>query len=122
MAFNPSKCKVLTITKSHFPVSFIYDLDGNVLERVCEFRDLGVVVNKNLSFTLYIECIVLKANRVSGIIKRTFGYSVPQYVKLKLFTTLVRPILENCSQVWSPSFKKDIYFIESTQRSMTKYV
>ncbi|MEE4246980.1 MAG: reverse transcriptase family protein [Kangiellaceae bacterium] len=122
MAFNPSKCKVLTITRSHSPVSFNYHLDGNVLERVCEFRDLGVVFNKNLSFTPHIECIVLKANRVSGIIKRTVGYSAPQYVKLRLFTTLVRPILENCSQVWSPSFKKDIYFIESTQRSMTKYV
>ncbi|ELT89742.1 hypothetical protein CAPTEDRAFT_136279, partial [Capitella teleta] len=75
-----------------------------------------------LQHTPHIECIVLKANRDSGIIKRTVGYSAPQYVKLRLFTTLVRPILENCSQVWSPSLKKYIYFIESTQRSMTKYV
>ncbi|ELU06674.1 hypothetical protein CAPTEDRAFT_96604 [Capitella teleta] len=109
MAFNPSKCKVLTITRSHSPVSFNYHLDGNVLERVCECRDLGVVFNKNLSFTPHIECIVLKANRVSGI-KRTVGYSAPQYVKLRLFTTLVRPILENCSQVWSP-LKKKIFIL-----------
>ncbi|ELU07582.1 hypothetical protein CAPTEDRAFT_117799 [Capitella teleta] len=102
MAFNPSKCKVLTITRSHSPVSFNY-LDGNVLERVCEFRDLGVVFNKNLSFTPHIECIVLKANSVSGTIKRTVCYRALQYVKLGFFTSLVRPILENCSQVWPPS-------------------
>ncbi|ELT97906.1 hypothetical protein CAPTEDRAFT_69356, partial [Capitella teleta] len=62
--------------------------------------------NKNLSFTPHIDCIDLIPNRVSGIIKRTVGYSAPQYVKLRLFATLVRPIIENCSQVWSPSLKK----------------
>jgi len=36
------------------------------------------------------------------------------------FITFVRPILEYCSVVWSPAFKKDIVRIEAVQRHFTK--
>ncbi|ELU09489.1 hypothetical protein CAPTEDRAFT_78287, partial [Capitella teleta] len=112
MIFNPSKCKILSITRSHTPVNFNYNLDGVILERVRQFNDLNVVFNHNLSFTSHIDSLIAKCNYVCGIIKRSVGYHAPQKLELQLFKSLARPILEYSSQVWSPSTKRDIYSIE----------
>ena len=40
---------------------------------VVEEKDLGVVFDKDLKFTSRVNQIVMKANRVLGIIKRTFA-------------------------------------------------
>ena len=123
MKYNATKCKLLTVTRSRSPIGFNYNLDGSMLESVGTFnKDLGVVIDKNLCFTSHIKSVVSKSNRVCGMIKRSVGYNAPQNVKLLLYKTLARPILEYCSQVWSPHLKKDILLIESVQRSMTNYI
>jgi len=122
MNFNPSKCKVLTISRSHAPVSFNYHLDGSILEHVGNFKDLGVVLDSSLSFKSHITALVSKSNRMNGIIKRSVGFKAPRNVKLQLFKTLVRPITEYSSQVWSPSMKNEIILIENVQRSMTRFI
>ena len=38
----------------------------------------------------------------------------------KLFTSLVRPVIEYVNWVWSPSFQYDIKDIENVQRRTTK--
>ncbi|ELT98030.1 hypothetical protein CAPTEDRAFT_142078 [Capitella teleta] len=55
------------------------------------------------------------------MIKRSIGFNVSTNVKLLLFKALARPILEYSSQVLSPHSKKEILFIESTQRGFTRY-
>ncbi|ELU15577.1 hypothetical protein CAPTEDRAFT_96895, partial [Capitella teleta] len=72
MLFNPSKCKILSITRLHTPVNSNYNHDGVILERVGQFKDLGAVFDHNLSFTSH----------------------APQKVKLQLFKSLARPILD----------------------------
>ena len=39
---------------------------------ITEEKDLGVVIDKNLKFTYYVNQIVLKANSLLGTIKCTF--------------------------------------------------
>jgi len=41
-------------------------------------------------------------------------------VLTRAFVIFVRPLLEYCSQIWSPRLHKDIYNIEHVQRSFTK--
>ena len=41
---------------------------------------------------------------------------------LKLYTTLVRPILELCCTVWSPHTISDIQSLEKVQRNAARYV
>ena len=60
-----------------------------------------------------------KANNVLGLIKRSFDY-MEQHTFLTLYCTLVRPILEYGSVIWSPHLKKDIDLIESIQRRATR--
>ena len=41
---------------------------------------------------------------------------------VKLYITYVRPILENCSAIWSPLLQRDIDLIESVQKRFTKFL
>ena len=41
---------------------------------------------------------------------------------LVLLKSLIRPILEYCSEVWSPYLKKDIVLLEQIQRSFTSKI
>lgn len=97
MSFNPLKCKVLSISRSHNHINYDYNVDGTVLESVGDFKDIGVVFNKNLTFTDHIECIVTKAKRVCHMLKRSVGYRASRNVKLKLYQALVRPHVEYSS-------------------------
>ena len=43
--FNTSKCKVLAVTRQHKYPIYDYSMEGIVLDRVNEMRDLGVTVD-----------------------------------------------------------------------------
>ena len=71
LKFNASKCEVLTITRRKSPVIHEYHLGDVILQCVQEVKDLGVTISSNLSWDLHVLRIVLKANRVLGLLKRT---------------------------------------------------
>ena len=56
-------------------------------------RDLGVVVDSQLSFKDHISQVISKSNKFLGIIRRSFVNLDKDTVKL-LFVGLIRPILE----------------------------
>jgi len=122
MKFNPTKCKVMSFTRSRNPIRYDYSIDGVTLEYVDCFTDLGVIVDCNLNFHSHIDSIVNKSSRVSGMIKRSVGFNAPQSVKLNLYKSLCRSILESASQVWSPHNKEKIRQIEAVQRQMSKFI
>ena len=122
MDFNPSKCKVLTVSRRKAPVVFNYNLNGIILEHVTSFRDLGVLVAADLSWKGHIETVVGKCNRVNGMIKRVVGYHAPPNVSLNLYKSLTRSITEYSSPVWSPQTTKELKQLESVQRNMTRFI
>ena len=61
--FNSSKCKVLTITRKKSPLIYAYQINFTVLSRVEKEKDLGVCVNKNLSWNDHICTILQKRTR-----------------------------------------------------------
>jgi hypothetical protein len=122
MNFNPSKCKVLSVTRSHAPFNFTYSINGQPLEHVGVFKDLGILIDQSLSFNQHVTNLVTKCNRVNGMIKRSVGFKAPSHVKLTLFNSLCRSHLEYCSQVWSPFNKSKVLSLESVQRSMTRFI
>ena len=62
----------------------------------------------------------LKANRMLGLIKRTF-VKTPE-VMLNLYKTLVRPHLEYCISAWSPHYQKDKKLLEKVQHRFTRMI
>ena len=98
-----------------------YSMGGLTLEETKEERDLGVLIDNKLDFGKHIRSIVGKANRVLGMIRVSFAcLNVP--MMYNLYTSLVRPLLEYCVQVWSPYKKKYITLLERVQRRATRMV
>lgn len=122
MEFNVDKCKSMSINRKISPYVFNYSMSGTRLEKVKQFRDLGVIVTDTLSWDIHIENMVKRANRNLWMVMRTLGYSVSLKAKKLMYIAYVRSLLEYASQVWSPCLVKSLKIIESVQRRATKFM
>ena len=84
-------------------------------------RDLGVTIDKDLSFEKHIQTIVKKANQITGLMWRSFEYIDEKTFNL-LYKSMIRSHLEYASSVWSPHLWRLAELIESVQRRATKRV
>lgn len=101
MCLNPTKCVIMTFSRSHRTHYHNYVLNNESLRRVEEFKDLGVITTTTLHPEQHIQHICSRANSTLGFIVRfSRGLSVASLVLL--FKTLVRPLLEYNSPVWAP--------------------
>ena len=90
------------------------------LSLVHEARDLGVLIDTQLSYKQHISNVVAKAHmRAAGQILRCF-LSRDTETLVRAFVTYVRPLLEYCTPVWSPSSVSMIKRVESVRRAFTK--
>jgi len=121
--FNSTKCKVIHMGKNN--PNFEYFMNDGVTVRLLESvqceRDLGVIVDEDLSFEDQINDVVKRANRISGLLIRTITYK-DKSIMVPLFKALVRPILEYGNAVWCPKLKKHIIEIENVQRRFSKCI
>jgi hypothetical protein len=120
LEFHPDKCVTVNYGKPQNHDSSI-KMNGLTLKEVKETKDLGVTFESSLSFNLHISTICNKANRVMGMIRRTFTYLDKETFSL-LFKGMVRPHLEYAVSVWSPHMKYQVIQIEQVQRRATKLI
>jgi len=125
LRFHPQKCKVMTLGNCVGRIDHTYSMKENSgrvdLERVPHEKDIGVVVDDRLNFELHIQEKVNKANRIMGLIRRTFEFLVEENFRL-LYKALVRPHIEYANAIWAPYKKKDILVVENIQRRATKLI
>ena len=89
--FNVKKCKCLHI--GHNNTCHKYKMNENKLDPVDEEKDLGVLIDDQLKFPRQAASAAKKANRVLGLVKKTFAKLDKQTLPL-LYTSLVRSHLE----------------------------
>ena len=80
----------------------------HTLDVTNEEKDLGIIVDNKLSFKAHINNSANKANRILGMIRRTFTH-LDKDILNPLYKCLVRPHLEYASCVCSPApqYRKD---------------
>ena len=136
MSYNIDKCHSLHLgnhnTKSTYSLPKVtnmistkggvsYDYTFHQLEQVDQEKDLGVIIDNQLTFRNHISAKISKANTMIYLIKHTFKHLDTEMFNL-IYKALVRPQVEYATPVWCPTLKMDINFIEKVQHRATKIV
>jgi len=109
----------LCLSYNDIASGFNLQSDIDCFQGWCEYNLLNlncVLLDPKLKFDCHIMSTVNKAMNVLGFIKRWSKEFDDLYTTKLLFTSLVRPILEYCSSVWSPQYQVHIDRIESVQK------
>jgi hypothetical protein len=122
MVFNAKKCEFMSILKGDIKFDYVYKINNVALNRVTNFTDLGIIVNNKLTWEEHVQYCIKRANQRLGLIKRFTGYTCNIDLKLLLYTSLVRPLVEFSSQVWMCKTVKLTKNLESIQRRASKYI
>ena len=101
-------------------MKFEYYVDVQPLTRVDSMIDLAVTLTTSMTSKNHILKMVSKAQCMSGLVKRTLGFNAPVAIKLQLYLSHVRSLLEYFTPLWSPV--NEIMRIERVQRHVTKFI
>jgi len=93
-----------------------YYMRGNILEEVDQKKDLGIIISSDLKCSQQCLYTCNRANKVSGMIRRT----ILTRIMMSLYKTLVKPHVEYCSSAWSPCYKKDNELIKRFSTDLQK--
>ena len=118
MELNGTKFEHLPIGKRRKFERFLTDTQ-ELITKCQHVRDLGVYMSDKLDFQHHINNLVSKGINMCNWILRTFTTrsTFPMSILLK---TLIYPVVEYASVVWSPNKKELIGLIETVQRKFTK--
>ena len=123
LAFNPTKCRVETISRKRSKlIKVCYTMGDLQLEHCSYERDLGVWISTDLTWKKQVEAQSGKANKILGYVKRTSNSIKSIDTKRTIYLTIVRAHLAYSSPVWAPQTADNIKNIERIQRRATKYI
>ena len=119
--FNVTKCHVMHMGVNNPRQEYVMRIqnDQQKIAECTEEKNLGVTFDPKLTFDVHIHNVVSKANRMLGIIKRTF-MCLNKDSFLKLYKSFVRPHLEYANVIWAPYLKRQSIYIENVQRRATR--
>ena len=99
-------------------------MDGVMLERRDQVRDLGVILDSKLNFASHVDATVLKAKRMLGLLMRSMrvpacprGAKLNHIAMLSVFNAHVRSIIEYGSVVWSGAAVTHLKRLERIQHT-----
>lgn len=119
MNFNPSKCMHMEVGRN-LP-NFKLFMNGVAIPQTSNLKYLGVFIQSDLKWHHHIQSIVNKSNKTLFMMIRCL-FNTSFKTKMIAFNTVVRPVLEYASQVWSPHTKALIDQIERIQRRAVRWI
>ena len=99
---NLVKCKDMLINFMHnhnFMLNSIV-LGNNTIETVNTYKLLGVHISSDLKWNYHVEYITKKANKRLNSIRILKRSGTPQIQSVKVYVSLIRPILEYAVPAW----------------------
>ena len=118
LILNIAKCFYIRFGLANKPL-FNYTLCGIALSQVSTANDLGILFDSKLDFSSNCHKVAAKGFILVNMVLKCF-YSKDCSPQCKLFSIIVRPILEFNSSIWSPHLAQDIIAIERVQKYLQK--
>lgn len=115
------KKTVLMSFCSKSPSAFDYSFDNRAVNRVLDYKYLGVIFTHNMTWSKHIDYVCNKALKKLGYLRRTLSKS-PKETKLLLFKSLIRPIVDYASVVWNPYKQCEINRLEAIQKKAVRFI
>ena len=112
LSFNVTKCKILHIGNPAANCNHKYTLHGVMLELLEDIRDLGICMDSKLKFHIHTDFTANKANRILDLISKVIECKNSD-IMLKLYKSLVRPLLEYNNAIWGPYYIMDKHKTEA---------
>ena len=118
LQINSSKSKYIFFSHksfSYFDSFSKLTILQSPIERVSSFRYLGIILSSSLSWSPHISFVCNKSRKILGLLFRHFSPHSSPSTLIRLYISLVRPILEYGSIIWDPSSPTLSHSLDSVQ-------
>ena len=123
MSINTKKTKELVIGSWDQLNNSLLDTGSGTIERITEFKLLGLYVNNKLSWDKHIDYVVRKATKRLYFLKILKRAGLPHDHLLHYYIAVIRPVLEYCSCVWHHNLNQNLSVqIESIQKRAMRII
>ena len=121
--FNGDKFEHVHFGKNCASVPTYLDTNGTPIDKKANIKDLGVIISNDLTWSNQIDRVIASCRKQTAWILRTFASRDIQTMRT-LWVSLVRPIIDYCSPLWSPKPTSygQIDKLEGVLRSFSKNV
>ena len=107
---NDIKCKemIIDFSRNYSLTSGIQSvtIGEQVLERVEHAKMLGVTISNNLTWSKHVDNIFSKAGKRVYMLYQLKRAGISQNDLVKIYVSIIRPVLEYSCPVWSTSLPK----------------
>lgn len=117
MDINISKCETIHFGKNN--PQTIYSINHVPVPRGDKFRDLGLIVDNDLSFRFHTDHITHKSYKLLGLCIHVFHSKRPE-LYLVFYKTFVIPILDHCDIFYVFALKSSLSVVEHIKEKFTK--
>lgn len=82
-------------------IDSVYFLQGKIIKKQSEVRDLGVIFDSQLDFKLHISSITRRLNQMTGAARRFCNGIKSPITICRIYKIYMQPIIDYASQVWN---------------------
>ena len=122
ISFHPAKCKLIRLNLNRREIAHSYTLAGELIVSVSSEKDLGVLISNRLSYEEHRNSILASQRQKLGLLKRHSKLARTPPERKTLYLSLVRSLLEHCSQIWRPTSTAGIEKLEKLQKRAIKWI
>ena len=94
----------------------ILKINDTLLAQVHKFKYLGVWLSERLDWSIHVQAITKTAAWTVGMLYRRFYEHASSNTLIKMYTVMVRPLLEYAAPVWDPCQQNLIAALERVQK------